>query len=98
METQLQLIREQQKESWNKIAAGWDKWDSMTMDFLQSMGYEIIRMIKPGGKDIVLDVAAGTGEPGLTIVAMLDGGKVYIPRLLKRWWIYPVKMPSTGAY
>ena len=78
MGTQLQLIREQQRESWNKIAAGWDKWDSMTMDFLQPMGDEIVRMIKPVGKDIVLDVAAGTGEPGLTIATMLDGGKVYI--------------------
>ncbi len=51
------------------------------MDFLKPMGDEIIRAIKPGGNDLVLDIAAGTGEPGLTIAGMLDGGKVMITDL-----------------
>lgn len=74
-------IREQQKQSWNKFSGGWKKWDSLTMDFLKPMGTEIISRIKPSGKDIVLDIAAGTGEPGLTIAAMLDGGKVMLTDL-----------------
>lgn len=78
MTTQLDLIRQQQKDSWNKISSGWKKWDQMTMDFLKPMGDEIIRTLDPKGDDIVLDVAAGTGEPGLTIATMLTGGKVYI--------------------
>ena len=76
MENSLTLIRDQQKESWNKFSKGWKSWDNMVMDFLSPMGKEIVRLIHPSGEDIVLDVAAGTGEPGLTIAGMLSGGKV----------------------
>lgn len=81
MEQQLEEIREQQKASWNKFSPGWKKWDNLMMDFLKPMGDEIIRLINPKGADIVLDVAAGTGEPGLTIATMLKGGKVIITDL-----------------
>lgn len=81
MEPQLEQIREQQKESWNKFSSGWKKWDALTMDFLKPMGDEIIRLLNPKNDDVVLDVAAGTGEPGLTIASMLNGGKVIITDL-----------------
>ncbi len=51
------------------------------MDFLKPMGDEIIRLLNPKGADVVLDVASGTGEPGLTIATMLTGGKVIITDL-----------------
>lgn len=78
MTAQLESIRQQQKDSWNKISPGWKKWDHMTMEFLKPMGDEIIRTLNIREDDIVLDVAAGTGEPGLTIATMLTSGKVYI--------------------
>lgn len=78
MPMQLELIRQQQKDSWNKISSGWKKWDHMTMGFLKPMGDEMIRTLNLKGDEIVLDVAAGTGEPGLTIATMLSTGKVYI--------------------
>lgn len=81
METQLEQIREQQKEAWNKFSPGWKKWDELTMDFLKPMGDEIIRLLKPKGNETVLDVAAGTGEPGLTIAGMLPKGKVIVTDL-----------------
>lgn len=81
MEQQLEQIREQQKESWNKFSSGWKKWDVLTMEFLKPMGDEIIQLIKPKGTDVILDIAAGTGEPGLTIATMLNGGKVIITDL-----------------
>ena len=76
MQAQLEQIRDQQKETWNKFSPGWKKWDEHTMDFLKPMGDEIIRLLKIKEDDMVLDVAAGTGEPGLTIASMLKGGKV----------------------
>lgn len=76
MEAQLIQVREQQKEVWNRFSPGWKKWDELTMDFLKPMADAIIDLLKPGEKDIVLDVASGTGEPGLTIAGMLKGGKV----------------------
>lgn len=76
MEQELEKIRDLQKETWNKFSPGWKKWDDLTMDFLKPMGDEIIRLINPKNDAIILDVAAGTGEPGLTIAARLKEGKV----------------------
>ena len=78
MNEQLTAIRDAQRESWNKFSPGWKKWDEMTMDFLEPMGREIITSLKPSGKDRILDIASGTGEPGLTIASMLDGGSVVL--------------------
>lgn len=81
MEQLLTEIREQQKASWNKFSPGWKKWDALMMDFLKPDGDEIIRLIHPKDADVVLDIAAGTGEPGLTIATMLKDGKVIITDL-----------------
>ena len=81
MEAQLEQIREQQKATWNKFSGGWKRWDDLTMDFLKPMGDEIIRLLKPKEADVVLDVASGTGEPGLTIASMLTSGKVILTDL-----------------
>ena len=76
MEPQLEKIREVQKEAWNKSSAGWKKWDDIMMEFLKPMCDEMIRMLRLKDDDIVLDVATGTGEPGLTIASLLKNGKV----------------------
>ncbi len=81
MEQQLEQIREQQKESWNKFSPGWKKWDDLMMDFLKPMGNEIIRLLKPKDGELILDVASGTGEPGLTIASSMPHGKVVITDL-----------------
>ena len=81
MEAQLVQIREQQKEIWNRFSPGWKKWDDLTMNFLKPIGDEIIHLIKPKDVDVVLDVASGTGEPGLTIATRLRGGIVVIADL-----------------
>jgi len=76
MEPQLQQIREQQKQSWNKFSPGWKKWDAFNMDFLKPMGDAIIESLNIHTTDHVLDIAAGTGEPGLSIAAIASKGKV----------------------
>ncbi|MGB5287067.1 MAG: class I SAM-dependent methyltransferase [Ignavibacteriaceae bacterium] len=81
MEQQLEEIREQQKASWNQFSPGWKKWDDLTMDFLKPMGDEIIRLLKPKNNEVILDVAGGTGEPGLTIASMMTHGRVSITDL-----------------
>lgn len=78
MDKQLEQIREQQKASWNKFSPGWKKWDSLMMDFLKPMENEIIRLLDPKDAEVILDIATGTGEPGLDIAAMLKEGKVII--------------------
>jgi ubiquinone/menaquinone biosynthesis C-methylase UbiE len=81
MNEKLEEIREQQKKSWNTFSAGWKKWDDVTMGFLRPMGEEIIRSINPQPGEVILDIAAGTGEPGLTIAGMVKDGKVVITDL-----------------
>lgn len=81
METQLEQIRNLQKKTWNQSSPGWKKWDTLAMDFLKPVGEEIIRKLAPQGNDYVLDIASGTGEPGLTIAAMLKNGKVIMTDL-----------------
>lgn len=74
----LEAIREQQKASWNRFAAGWKKWDPVTMEFLQPMKEAIIRYLQPNDGQKILDIAAGTGEPALSIAASNKGGTVTI--------------------
>jgi len=81
MKQELEQISRQQKESWNKFSSGWKKWDNLFMDFLKPMGIEISNQLDPKETETILDVAAGTGEPGLTIASKLNGGKVVITDL-----------------
>lgn len=81
MEPQLTQISEQQKESWNKFSPGWKKWDDLMMDFLKPMGTKIIEFLDLKEDDVVLDVASGTGEPGLTIAGKVPKGKVILTDL-----------------
>ncbi|MEO6348889.1 MAG: class I SAM-dependent methyltransferase [Aquaticitalea sp.] len=81
MEPRLEDIREQQKATWNKFSRGWKKWDDLTMDFLKPNGDKIIQMLKLKETDMVLDIASGTGEPGLTIASLVKHGKVTLTDL-----------------
>lgn len=84
METQLEEIRELQKASWDKFSPGWKKWDALMMDFLKPVANEMINAINPKDTDFVLDIAGGTGEPGLTIAKIVKNGKVIITDLSEK--------------
>lgn len=81
MEPQLTEIRDQQKASWNKFSPGWRKWDGVNMPFVRPAAEEIIRRVAPKPGDAVLDVASGTGEPGLSIAPMVGNGRVVLTDL-----------------
>lgn len=76
MQTQEIAIRESQKASWNSFSPGWKKWDDFTMRFLASQGQQILNNLDLEPTDTVLDIAAGTGEPGLSIAAVVHEGYV----------------------
>ncbi len=74
---QLQLEQlEQQKNNWNKYASGWRKWDEILMTTMRPVGDSLIKSLMLKGNEHVLDVASGTGEPGLTLSALLPDGRV----------------------
>ena len=81
MEAILEHISQQQKENWNKFSSGWKKWNDLSMSFLKPVGDEIIRLIQPKSNDYILDIASGTGEPGLTIARLLTNGKIVLTDL-----------------
>lgn len=76
MELQNQQIREQQKQTWDTFAPGWKKWDDFVMKMIRPAGVEIIQQLNLKETDLVLDVATGTGEPGLSIASIVKKGKV----------------------
>ncbi len=69
-------IRSRQRESWNKFSKGWKKWDDLTMNFLQPAGNEMLNSIPWQETYKILDVACGTGEPGITAATMAKKGSV----------------------
>ncbi len=81
MNIELENIRNAQKESWDKFSPGWKKWDELTMSFLKPHGDAIIGYLEPSGNDMVLDIAAGTGEPGMSMAPMLTDGKIILTDL-----------------
>jgi ubiquinone/menaquinone biosynthesis C-methylase UbiE len=69
-------IRAQQRESWNKFSAGWKKWDELALDFLRPAGTAMLESVLWNENLNVLDIASGTGEPGLTAAGIVKKGKV----------------------
>lgn len=71
-------IRDQQRNIWDQFAAGWQKWDAELLGWHGPFGDALIEdaWLHPGAS--VLDVASGTGEPGLTAAALVPDGQVVL--------------------
>lgn len=84
MSGNLDQIREQQRETWDRFSAGWQKWDELVLSWLAPFGDTMIRRAGLRDGDQILDVAAGTGEPGLSAAALIPNGKVTVTDLSER--------------
>jgi SAM-dependent methyltransferase len=60
---------------------GWEKWDSVIMDQLGPVGTAMIGRLGIAGDQQHLDIAAGTGEPGLTVARLAPRGHVVLTDL-----------------
>jgi ubiquinone/menaquinone biosynthesis C-methylase UbiE len=69
-------IREQQRTSWDQFSAGWKKWDAEVLDWQAPFGDAVIVEARLRPDSTVLDVASGTGEPGLTAAGLVPEGSV----------------------
>ena len=74
-------IRDAQRASWAGLSAGWEKWDSVIMEQLRPVGTAIIERLDIADDQQHLDIAAGTGEPGLTIARLSPNGRVVLTDL-----------------
>ncbi|MHB1145369.1 MAG: class I SAM-dependent methyltransferase [Thiobacillus sp.] len=77
----LDQIRDQQRETWDKFSAGWKKWDAMVVGWIAPFGEAMIRHARLREDSEVLDIAAGTGEPGLTAAERVPRGRVTVTDL-----------------
>jgi ubiquinone/menaquinone biosynthesis C-methylase UbiE len=84
MATQLDQIRDQQRETWDRFSEGWRQWDELVLGWLAPFGEALIRHADLREDSRVLDVAAGTGEPGLTAAALVPRGSVTVTDLSER--------------
>jgi SAM-dependent methyltransferase len=74
-------IRDSQRAAWAGLSAGWEKWDSVIMDQLGPVGDAMIERLDIAEDQQHLDIAAGTGEPGLSIAGLAPKGRVVLTDL-----------------
>lgn len=76
MSVSAESLRDQQRVIWDHFAAGWKKWDAELLGWQGPFGDAVIQDARLGAGFSVLDVAAGTGEPGLTAARLVPDGTV----------------------
>jgi len=69
-------VLQAQKKAWNAFSPGWERWDDFTMRFLGPQGEAILDALEVRGDATVLDIATGTGDPGLVLASRLPGARV----------------------
>lgn len=75
-------VRDVQRLTWAGLSAGWEKWDSVIMDQLAPVSAAMIERLGVAEDHRHLDVAAGTGEPGLSIARRSPAGRVVLTDLV----------------
>ena len=75
-------IRAAQRETWAGLSAGWEKWDAVIMDQLGPVSAAMIERLDIAPDQQHLDIAAGTGEPGLSIARLAPKGRVVVTDLV----------------
>jgi SAM-dependent methyltransferase len=74
-------IRDAQRATWAGLSDGWEKWDLVIMDQLGPVGLAMIGRLDIAEDQQHLDIAAGTGEPGLCIARLAPKGRVVLTDL-----------------
>jgi ubiquinone/menaquinone biosynthesis C-methylase UbiE len=74
-------IKDGQRAAWARLSASWEKWDSIIMDQLGPVGDAMVERLDIAEDQQHLDIAAGTGEPGLTIARRAPKGRVVLTDL-----------------
>src|SRR6188472_1966580 len=75
-------IRDAQRAAWAGLSAGWEKWDAVIMDQLGPVSAAMIERLDVADDQRHLDIASGTGEPGLSIAKRAPKGRVVLTDLV----------------
>src|SRR5688572_2110780 len=79
--TQPDEITALQRETWETFAPGWEKWDDLVQATQGPVGEAIVESLAVSEDQVHLDIASGTGEPGLTVAALAPRGRVVLTDL-----------------
>jgi len=74
-------VRDFQRATWARCSAGWEKWDTVITQQLSPVGAAMIDSLDIAEDHQHLDIASGTGEPGLSIARLLPTGRVVLTDL-----------------
>jgi ubiquinone/menaquinone biosynthesis C-methylase UbiE len=74
-------IREDQRAVWDGLSAGWEKWDELITRQLEPISAAMIDSLQLIPRAHHLDIASGTGEPGLRIARLASEGIVTLTDL-----------------
>lgn len=74
-------IRDSQRRAWAGLSAGWEKWDAVITGQLAPVGAAMIEALDLAPDQEHLDIASGTGEPGLSIARRVPRGHVVLTDL-----------------
>ena len=74
-------VRDQQRAAWAGLSAGWEKWDEIILDQLGPVTTAMVGHLAIAETHRHLDIASGTGEPGLTIARLAPNGSVVLTDL-----------------
>lgn len=77
----VEQIQQAQRATWALCSAGWDKWDQVICDQLAPVGAAIMDSLNINADQQHLDIASGTGEPGLSIARLSPRGRVVLTDL-----------------
>ena len=71
-------VRDQQRLLWDEFSAGWKKWDAELLGWHAPFGDALLEELRLRTNSRVLDVAAGSGEPGLNVAEQVPDGRVVL--------------------
>jgi SAM-dependent methyltransferase len=74
-------IRSSQRAAWDGLSAAWERWDPIIVAHLAPITSAMVERLQLRDDALHLDIAAGTGEPGLTIAPLLPHGRVVLTDL-----------------
>lgn len=74
-------IEDAQRATWAMCSTGWAKWDQVISDQLGPVGDAIIDSLDIRDDQQHLDIASGSGEPGLSVAQLAPAGRVVLTDL-----------------
>jgi SAM-dependent methyltransferase len=74
-------IRDSQRATWAGLSTGWEKWDRIIMAQLAPISAAMIERLGITAEQRHLDIASGTGEPGVSIARLASDGRVVLTDL-----------------